>query len=135
MSVVFSTDNFQKLIQKYGLTPAEFLRPFGILTEETRGSFSNFTEDPMITLKHMRLNFYNNWDLEEINQATVQETLKHILDNYQPTVTLEDKDWTNQAAIEESLLFGPTEGCTPWFAKWREFHLETARFSHHELVD
>lgn len=70
MAVVFSTDNFQKMIQKYGLTPAEFLRPFGILKEDAFGKFSNFSEDPPVQLKHMKLNFYNNWDLEEIGQTT-----------------------------------------------------------------
>jgi hypothetical protein len=94
------------MIQKFGLTPAEFLRPFGILKEKVQAKFSNFSEEQSIELDHLKLNFYNNWDLEEINQATVQETLKHILDNYQPTVTLEDKDWTNPQVIEESLLQG-----------------------------
>lgn len=67
MAVVFSTDNFQKQIQKYGITPAEFLRPFGLLKEEANGKFSNYNENESVLIQNCKLNFYDNWDLEELS--------------------------------------------------------------------
>lgn len=83
----------------------------------------------------MKLNFYDNWDLEGFSSNQERDLFQHICENYMPSIPLEGKDWTKREVIEENILNRPYHGTTPWFGKWKEFLIESTRFQSHELVD
>lgn len=86
-------------------------------------------------LHNVTVNFYDSDDVDGFSAQAEQELAEHIIDKsgFQPNISLEGKNWASRAVLEEHLL--TYEGFTPWFGKWREFYIESCRFSHHELID
>ena len=84
----------------------------------------------------MKMDFYDNWDLEGFQPEVAGKINKYIMEAYRPQITLEGQDWTKSEVIERNLLQdGQNSGSTPWFAKWKEFFLEQCRFQMHEMTD
>ena len=69
-AIVFSTEKAKSIIGKNNLTPAEFLRPFGMFPK-----IDIRTDTFIRTLQDFRLDFY---DSEKFNKISYQESSKII---------------------------------------------------------
>lgn len=132
-AVVFSTKKVKQMFVRYGLTPAEFLRPFGVYNGVTYfNPFPDATASNSVEVVDLRLEFYDFESMHGFDDA--YKVIEHILQNYKPKIELEGKDWSDKKNIESELL-DPVTYNSQWYKKWEECFLDQCKFASHELID
>lgn len=87
--MVNSSENIKNLLSKFNLTPAEFLRPFGVMSENKKIKIKSInSKDKMIP--EFILDFY---DLEEFQspKQKIDEIFREVLVNNSPDIVETNK--------------------------------------------
>lgn len=83
--IVYSTTKAETIIGKNGVTPAEFLRPFGNFTGNTI-SFS-FSDKFSINIKNFKLDFFDSTKFTKLNFSQMNEILENVFTSNQPYIS------------------------------------------------
>ena len=128
-SIVFSTDRAKSIIAKNNLSPSEFLRPFGVISEVVFNQSEKFN----ITIRKFRMDFYDNYQYKKQKINNFQEICDNLLlsRNVCP-------DWTlNELKISrgktDPLLSKLKNYSFPWFNEYEQLFFEFIRFYEYEL--
>ena len=129
--IVFSTDRAKQIIGKNNLTPAEFLRPFGIFPKADfrLGNFST-------SIQNFRLDFYDDEKFKKIPNDECFRTIDSVLSNPKTYPEMPDynlKDRKQNYKIPDNVFNKLNIFSFPWFNEYANTIVELNKFNEYEL--
>ena len=130
--IVFSTDKAKQIIGKNNLTPAEFLRPFGIFPkcDFRLGNFAT-------SIQNFRLDFYDAEKFKKISPDEGFRTIDKILSDpkINPEMPIYNlKDRKQNYRIPDNVLNKLNVFSFPWFNEYANSIVELNKFNEYELL-
>ena len=131
--IVYSTEKAKKIIGKNNLTPAEFLRPFGIIpnivfkTESTENIINDF-----------RLDFYDAEYYKKIPYSKYSEIINAVLSSKEispeiPNFDLNDNLCDKKISLSDKIIEKLNGFSFPWFNTYIKTICELIKFNECEL--
>ena len=129
--IVFSTEKAKKIIAKNNLTPAEFLRPFGVFPKVVFN-----TEIVSTTITNFRLDFYDSEFYKKIPYEHYSKILNTVLSskNISPEIQIFDfNNNSNEKNLIDNIIEQLSGFSFPWFNTYVKTICELIRFNESEL--
>ena len=129
--IVFSTERAKQIIGKNNLTPAEFLRPFGIFPkcDFRLGNFST-------SIQNFRLDFYDAEKFKKIPNDECFRTIETVLSDpkiYPELPVYNLKDRKQNYKIPDNVFNKLNIFSFPWFNEYANTIVELNKFNEYEL--
>ena len=131
--IVYSTSKAKNIISKNNLSPAEFLRPFGIIPKLTYNTeFSSFV------ISDFRIDFYDSEYYQKIPQNDYSTIINRILssEKYIPKITEIDLNSINvndKMKLTDRIIDKLNGFSFPWFSTYIKTIIELIKFNEYEL--
>ena len=128
-AIVYSTDNAKKIIKKNNLSPAEFLRPFGVFPSfnlELAGKFTKKIND-------FRLDFYDSEQYRKIPPTSFLEIIDNLLLNQDNIPEWSSSDLKN-FHLKNNILNKLKDYSNPWLNEYMKLYLEFTKFNESDLL-
>ena len=130
--IVFSTEKAKKIIGKNNLSPAEFLRPFGVFFNVVFN-----TEIASTTISDFRLDFYDAEYFKKIPYIEYSKIIDNVLSskNISPEIKKFDFNNTddNKIRLSDKVINKLSGFSFPWFKAYIKTICELIRFNECEL--
>ena len=131
--IVYSTSKAKNIISKNNISPAEFLRPFGIIPKLTYNTeFSSFV------ISDFRIDFYDSEYYQKIPQNDYSTIINRILssEKYIPKITEIDLNSINvndKMKLTDRIIDKLNGFSFPWFSTYIKAIIELIKFNEYEL--
>ena len=131
--IVFSTEKAKNIIAKNNLTPAQFLRPFGIFPKV---EFNTETSTTSIT--DFRLDFYDSEYYKKIPYVEYSKIIEKVLSSEENSPRISKLDLNNildekNIKLSDKIIDKLTGFSFPWFHTYIKTICELIRFNECEL--
>ncbi|KAL4445503.1 hypothetical protein ABPG74_004577 [Tetrahymena malaccensis] len=120
---VRSTDKCKKAFESIGLTPAEFLRPFGRMANKI--DFNSINGKKRL-VQNFCVNFIDDREYRIPNKQDIELQMQKVLEKNIPNLNNINVSYKTQKGIEEHL----ESQRTVWFEKCSECILDYCKFAH-----
>lgn len=85
--LINSSKNIKTLFNDFNLTPAEFLRPFSLISENKKIKIKSInSKDKMI--QNFSLHFYDLEEFQTPSKAAIDDVIKEVIVKNSPEITL-----------------------------------------------
>ena len=131
--IVFSTEKAKKIIAKNNLSPAEFLRPFGVFPKVVFN-----TDIASTTTTDFRLDFYDSEYYKKIPYTEYSKIINNVLSSKDISPNIQKYDFSNYKEDKKTLItnkiIDQMSGFSfPWFNIYIKTICELIRFNECEL--
>ncbi|EAS07836.2 Dpy-30 motif protein (macronuclear) [Tetrahymena thermophila SB210] len=120
---VRSTDKCKKAFETIGLTPAEFLRPFGRMANKV--DFNSINGKKKL-VQNFCLNFIDEKEYRIPNKQDMELQMQKVLEKYIPNLNNISVNYKTQKGLDEHI----ESQRTVWFEKCSECILDYCKFAH-----
>ena len=131
--IVYSTSKAKIIISKNNLSPAEFLRPFGIIPKLTYNTeFSSFV------ISDFRIDFYDSEYYQKIPQNDYSTIINRILSSEKyipkiPEIDLNSINVNDKMKLTDRIIDKLNGFSFPWFSTYIKTIIELIKFNEYEL--
>ena len=131
--IVFSTEKAKKIISKNNLSPAEFLRPFGIIPKLIYNS-----ETSSFVISDFRLDFYDSEFYKKIPQSDYATIINRLLSSEKYCsnnldINLNNIFGNNNVKFTDKIIDKLNDFSFPWFNDYIKLICELIKFNEFEL--